>query len=150
MVVSLYFIISLFFIADHYDISNVCNNTNEIPFNPAGSVIMHSPAYTPFSSPRCKAYKQHTESWEDTGKYTGARVMVFNTTFNNISVIYRGSQFYRWRKPECTQMVGSFINPLLDETDLVNLMGSSKLVIVEAKEIIALPHLVLDHKQDLF
>ena len=58
--------------------------------------------------------------------------MVFNTTFNNISVIYRGSQFYRWRKPECTQMVGSFINPLLDETDLVNLMGSSKLVIVEA------------------
>jgi hypothetical protein len=47
-------------------------------------------------------------------------------------------------------MVGSFINPLLDETDLVNLMGSSKLVIVEAKEIIALPHLVLDHKQDLF
>ena len=30
---------------------------------------MHSPAYTPFSSPRCKAYQQQTESGEDTGKY---------------------------------------------------------------------------------
>ena len=28
-------------------------------------------------------------------------VMVFNTTFNNISA-YRGSQFYGWRKPEKT------------------------------------------------
>jgi hypothetical protein len=27
-------------------------------------------------------------------------VMVFNTTFNNISDIYRGSQFSWWRKPE--------------------------------------------------
>ena len=27
------------------------------------------------------------------------RVMVFNTTFNNISA-YRGSQFHWWRKPE--------------------------------------------------
>ena len=26
--------------------------------------------------------------------------MVFNATFNNISVIYRGGQFYSWRKPE--------------------------------------------------
>jgi len=26
--------------------------------------------------------------------------MVFNATFNNISVIYRGGQFYWWRKPE--------------------------------------------------
>jgi hypothetical protein len=26
--------------------------------------------------------------------------MVFNDTFNNISVIYRSSQFYWWRKPE--------------------------------------------------
>jgi hypothetical protein len=26
--------------------------------------------------------------------------MVFNATFNNISVIYRGGQFYFWRKPE--------------------------------------------------
>ena len=29
----------------------------------------------------------------------GVRVMVFNATFNNISV-YHGSQFYWWRKPE--------------------------------------------------
>ena len=28
------------------------------------------------------------------------RVMVFNATFNNISVIYRGCQFYWWRKTE--------------------------------------------------
>ena len=27
-------------------------------------------------------------------------VMVFNTTFNNTSDIYRGSQFSWWRKPE--------------------------------------------------
>jgi hypothetical protein len=26
--------------------------------------------------------------------------MVFNATFNNNSVIYRGSQFYWWRRPE--------------------------------------------------
>jgi len=26
--------------------------------------------------------------------------MVFSVTFNNISVIYFGSQFYWWRKPE--------------------------------------------------
>jgi hypothetical protein len=27
-------------------------------------------------------------------------VMVFNATFSNISVIYRGGQFYWWSKPE--------------------------------------------------
>jgi len=26
--------------------------------------------------------------------------MVFNATLRKISVIYRGSQFYRWRKPK--------------------------------------------------
>ena len=26
--------------------------------------------------------------------------MVLNATFNNISVIYHGSQFYWWRRPE--------------------------------------------------
>ena len=28
------------------------------------------------------------------------RVMVLNATLNNISVLYSGGQFYRWRKPE--------------------------------------------------
>ena len=28
------------------------------------------------------------------------RVMVFNATFNNISVLCRSGQFYWWRKPE--------------------------------------------------
>jgi hypothetical protein len=30
------------------------------------------------------------------------RVLVFNATFNNISVtnVYRGSKFYLWKKPE--------------------------------------------------
>jgi hypothetical protein len=27
-------------------------------------------------------------------------IMMFNATFNNISVIYRSGQFYLWRKPE--------------------------------------------------
>jgi hypothetical protein len=31
--------------------------------------------------------------------YTSIKVMIFNTTFNNISVI-SGGQFYWWRKPE--------------------------------------------------
>jgi len=31
---------------------------------------------------------------------TGFGFMVFNATFNNISVIYRGSQFYWWKKRE--------------------------------------------------
>jgi hypothetical protein len=28
------------------------------------------------------------------------RFVVFNVTFNNISVIYHGGQFYWWRKPK--------------------------------------------------
>jgi len=39
----------------------------------------------------CKMYVSYLQ---------GIRVMVFNATFNNISVIYRGGQFYWWRKPE--------------------------------------------------
>jgi len=30
------------------------------------------------------------------------KVMVFNATFNNISVIYHDGQFYWWRKPKKT------------------------------------------------
>ena len=30
----------------------------------------------------------------------GLGIMVFNATFNNISVIYRDRQFYWWRKPQ--------------------------------------------------
>ena len=30
----------------------------------------------------------------------GVRFMMFNTTLNNISVIYHGGQFYWWRKSE--------------------------------------------------
>ena len=30
----------------------------------------------------------------------GFSVMMFNATFNNISVIYHGGQFYWWRKLE--------------------------------------------------
>ena len=32
--------------------------------------------------------------------FWGGGGMMFNATFNNISVIYRGGQFYWWRKPE--------------------------------------------------
>jgi hypothetical protein len=39
---------------------------------------MHSPAYTAFSSPRCKAYKQHTESGEDTCKYSDTLTIIIS------------------------------------------------------------------------
>jgi hypothetical protein len=41
--------------------------------------------------------------------------MVFNATFNNISVIYDG-QFYLWMKPECTEKTTdlSQVTPTLD------------------------------------
>jgi hypothetical protein len=39
---------------------------------------MHSPAYTPFSSPRCKANKQHSESGEDTGKYSDTLTIIIS------------------------------------------------------------------------
>ena len=31
------------------------------------------------------------------------KTMVFNATFNNIFQLYRGCQFYWWRKPECSE-----------------------------------------------
>ena len=34
-----------------------------------------------------------------------ARVMVFNATFSNNSVIYRDGQFYWWRKPEYLEKI---------------------------------------------
>ena len=40
------------------------------------------------------------------------RVMVFNATFNNISVIC-GSQFYWWRKPEYLQMIRQIYHIML-------------------------------------
>ena len=36
-------------------------------------------------------------------EFQGFRFMVFNTTFNNISQLYRGGQFYWWRKLECPE-----------------------------------------------
>jgi hypothetical protein len=38
-----------------------------------------------------------------TGEWEGA--MVCNTTFNNISVIYLGGQFYWWRKLEYPERI---------------------------------------------
>ena len=37
--------------------------------------------------------------WRKVDALVRVKVMVFNATFNNISV-NRGGQFYRWRKPE--------------------------------------------------
>jgi len=43
--------------------------------------------------------------WGESNKATHLKywikVLVFSTTFNNIS-FYRGGQFYRWRKPDKT------------------------------------------------
>jgi hypothetical protein len=44
-----------------------------------------------------RVWKDHKECSISMGRF---RLMVFNATFNNISAIYRGGQFYSWRKPE--------------------------------------------------
>ena len=44
-----------------------------------------------------RVWKDHKECSISMDRFT---LMVFNATFNNISAIYRGGQFYWWRKPE--------------------------------------------------
>jgi hypothetical protein len=48
----------------------------------------------------------------------GVRVMVFDATFNNITVIYSGGQFYWWRKPEYPEKT----TDMLQVTDKLNVL----------------------------
>jgi hypothetical protein len=44
----------------------------------------------------------------------GLGFIVFNATFNNISVIYRGGQFCWWRKPEDPEKTTD-LSPVIDK-----------------------------------
>jgi len=43
------------------------------------------------------------QQWLYIIKSVRVRFMVFNVIFNNILVIYRGGQFYWWRKPKYSE-----------------------------------------------
>ena len=57
--------------------------------------------------------------------------MVFNATFNNISVIYRGRQFYWWRKPEYLEKT----TDLLQVTDKLDLIVLYRLIWVQTHNV---------------
>lgn len=77
---------TLYFISDHYEMITIKRDTGQpfVPDSPGGSVIMHSPSYTPFSSPR--PYK--SKSQDNSGK------RLFN--YRNLSwVVVEGGLFVK-------------------------------------------------------
>ncbi|VDI59839.1 Hypothetical predicted protein [Mytilus galloprovincialis] len=70
------------FLEDHYEISNICDD-KQIPFSPASSVIMESPSYTPFSSPR--PYKAVKLPSSKSGKLLTPKIEVMESDFDGNS-----------------------------------------------------------------